>query len=157
MFKKTITFTDYNGKERTEDHFFNLSQAEVLKWIATEGDYTLDQYLLKIAKANNGQEIMDQFERIIYLAYGEKSLDGRRFIKTEEVKRNFMETEAYSVLFTEMMTDASKAAEFINGIIPEKLANDVREAMAKNKDGIPEELKDYIRPLPDKGAGGPSA
>lgn len=154
MYKKTIKYTDYAGKERTEDFYFNLNKAEVLKWITTNGDYTLDQYLLKIAKANNGQEIMEQFERLIYLSYGEQSLDGRRFIKTDEVKQNFMETEAYSELFSELVTDAEKAADFINGIIPPKLAEDVQKAMKDHPEGIPDELKDYMRPMP---AGGPGA
>lgn len=144
MYKRTITFTDYNGTKRTEDHYFNLSKAEVIKWLTTSGDYTLDKVFEKIVAKRNGKEIMKVFDELIYLSYGEKSLDGRRFDKSEEVKRNFMETEAYTVLFTELVTDAKKAAEFINKIIPQDMADEISKIYEKYPDGIPDELKDYI-------------
>lgn len=144
MYKRSITFTDYNGQERTEDHYFNLSKAEVIKWLTTSGDYTLDKVFEKIVAKRNGKEIMKIFDELIYMSYGEKSLDGRRFDKSEEVKKNFMETEAYTVLFTELVTDAKKAAEFINKIIPQDMADSIKEIYEKYPEGIPDELKDYI-------------
>lgn len=144
MYKRTITFTDYDGNERTEDHYFNLSKAEIIKWVTTSGDYSLDKVFDKIIEKRNGREIMQIFEDLIRLSYGEKSLDGRRFDKSEEVKKNFMDTEAYSVLFTELVTDAKKASEFINNIIPRDLAEEVTKIMNENKDGIPAEIMDYV-------------
>lgn len=144
MLKKTIEFVDYDGNKRKEDHYFNLNKAELIEWLTTSGDYTLDKVLLRIAKERNGRKIMETFKDLIYRSYGEKSLDGRRFIKSEEVKANFMETEAYSKLFVEICSDAKKAAEFINGLIPKDLAEEVEKAFRENPDGIPEELKDYI-------------
>lgn len=145
MHKVVIKFVDYDGNPREEEHFFNMNQAEVVEWLMTSGDYTLDKVLLKLSKERNGKEIMATFKDLIYRSYGEKSLDGRRFIKTEEVKANFMETEAYSKLFMELVTDAKKAADFVNAIIPKELADEVTKIMAEHPEGIPDEMKDYLQ------------
>lgn len=145
MLKKTIKFIDYNGEERIEDFYFNLTKAEIIEWISsTEGGYTLDQYLEHIAKKRNVKEVMESFKDLIWRSYGEKSLDGRRFIKNDEVKLNFFETEAYSILYTELVTDAKKASEFINGIIPQDMATEITKILSENPDGISDEMKDYL-------------
>lgn len=144
MYKKTIKYTDYDGNPREEDYYFNLNKAEITKWLTTSGDYTLDKLLEKLSKERNGKEIMRIFEDLIYQSYGEKSVDGRRFIKTPEVKANFMETEAYSVLFMELATDAKAAAEFVSKVIPSDLSNEVQKLIDENPNGIPENLRDYI-------------
>lgn len=143
MYKKTITFTDYNGENRTEDFFFNLSKADVIKWLTTSGDYTLDKVLERLSKERNGKKIMEIFEDLIHRSYGQKSIDGRKFEKTEEIWNDFYQTEAYSVLFTELVTDAKKASEFVNKIIPKDLADEVEKIIKDNPDSIPDELKDY--------------
>ena len=141
MIKKTITYTDCDGKERTEDFWFNLNKAEILEWMTTSGDYTLDKALDQLAKKKDGKQIMASIRDLIYRSYGEKSLDGRRFIKTPEVKANFMETDAYSVLFMELATDAKAAAEFFNGIMPKDLSEQVEKMMKEHPDASPEELR----------------
>lgn len=142
MLKKTITYEDYDGNERTEDFFFNLSKAEVVDWLTTSGGYTLDKVMEKLIKTENSKEIMEIFKDLIYRSYGEKSLDGRRFIKSKEVKDNFVETEAYSVLYMELIGDAQKASAFFNGIIPKDLAAEVNKIMA-DPDKLPPALKEY--------------
>lgn len=145
MLKKTIEYVDFNGEERTEDFWFHLSKAEILEWISsTDGSYTLDKYLVHVAKTKKPKEVMDTFKDLIWRSYGEKSLDGRRFMKSDEIKQNFFETEAYSILFTELVSDASKASEFINGIIPPDLAKEIQKIVSENPDGIPDEMKDYL-------------
>lgn len=121
MLKKTITYTDYNGDEVTEDFRFNLTKAEVAKLeITTPGG--IEKYIQKISSERNGKLIMDIFESIILGAYGEISLDGKRFIKVDENGRRlsdkFFQTEAYSILFMELITDSDKAADFIKGVLP---------------------------------------
>lgn len=150
MYKRMIKYEDFNGKEREEEHYFNLTKAEVVSWLTTNGDYSLDAVLQRLYEENDRKEIMRIFEDLIYKSYGRKSLDGRQFDKSEEAKKYFMETEAYSVLFMELIGDAKKAAEFINGIIPKDLALEVQRIMKENKDGIPDALKDYasVTPLP---------
>lgn len=147
MYKKTIEFTDYNDEKRKEDHYFHLNKSEVIKWLTTSGDYTLDKVLERLATERNGKKIMDVFEDLIHRSYGRKSLDGRRFEKTEEIWNDFYQTEAYSVLFTELVTDAAKAAEFVNKIIPKDLADEIEKIIKQNPDGISDELKDYVKPV----------
>ena len=140
MFVKTITYQDFLGNERTEEFYFNLTEAEIIEWLSTNAEYTLDQVIENMRKKMNVKGILEATKQLIYKAYGELSLDGRRFIKSEEVKNNFMETNAYSVLFMELATDASKAAEFFNSIIPKDLAASVNKLYEDNPNATPEEL-----------------
>lgn len=116
MLKKTITYKDLNGVERTEDFYFNLSKPEIVKMQASvKGGY--DVQLRSIAANLNGGQIMEFFEKLISKAYGEKSADGRRFMKSEEISRSFMETPAYEKLFEELVTDDKAAAKFVNAVM----------------------------------------
>lgn len=117
MLKKTITFTDYNGTERTEDFHFNLTKAEVMEMeMSTTGG--LAEMIQKIVAEQDAPKIIKVFKDLILKAYGEKSADGKRFIKSDELAQAFSQTEAYSILFMELATDADAAAKFINGIVP---------------------------------------
>lgn len=119
MLKKTIVYTDYNGTTRKEDFYFNLTQAEVTELeVSVEGG--LVEQINRIVAAQNGKVIIETFKDIILRAYGEKSPDGRRFIKNQEVRDAFAQTEAYSNLFMKLATDAKAASEFVNGIVPPK-------------------------------------
>lgn len=137
MFCKEITFTDYNGREVTDKFYFNLNKAEIIQWLSTSGEYTLDKVLEEIARKGNVKRIMEIFADLIQRSYGEKSLDGRRFMKNKELVEAFVETEAYSNLFVELVTDANKAAEFINSIIPSDMALEVTKLMKENPEALP--------------------
>ena len=117
MLKKTITYTDYNGSERTEDFYFNLTKAEVMEMeMGTTGG--LSERINKIIAANDLPSIITIFKDLVLRAYGEKTADGKRFIKNNDVRDAFSQTEAYSNLFMELATDANAAAKFVNGIMP---------------------------------------
>lgn len=117
MLKKTITYTDYNGAERTEDFYFNLSKAEVMEMeMSTSGG--LVEMIKKIVAAQDAPAIIKIFKDLVLKAYGEKSPDGKRFIKSEEIATAFSQTEAYSQLFMELAINADEAAKFVNGIVP---------------------------------------
>lgn len=121
MLKKTITYTDYNDVERTEDFYFNLNKAEVIEMeMGTTGG--LAEKIKRIVAAQDQPTIMKLFKEIILKAYGEKSDDGKRFKKSEEISEAFAQTEAYSILYTELATNADEAAKFINGILPANAA-----------------------------------
>lgn len=129
MLKKTITYTDYNGVERTEDKYFNLSKAEIMEMeMSTAGGFA--EMVQGIVKAQDGPAIMKIFKDIILKSYGEKSPDGKRFIKSKELSDEFSQTEAYSDLFMELCTDAEAAAAFINGIIPADVAEKAAAEMS---------------------------
>lgn len=117
MLKKTITYTDYNGTERTEDFYFNLSKAELMEMeLSTTGG--LAEMIQKIVAAQDSPAIIKIFKDLVLKAYGEKSLDGKRFVKSEEISKGFAQTEAYSILFMELANNADAAADFVNGIVP---------------------------------------
>ena len=129
MLKKTISYVDYDGNERTEDFYFNLTKAELLEMsLSTAGG--LDKYIEKITKTQDTPKLIELFKDIIIRSYGVKSDDGKRFIKNQEITEEFTQTEAYSDLFMTLATDDKEAADFLNGIIPKSLldaANNVVE------------------------------
>ena len=121
MLKETIKYTDYNGVERTEDFWFHLSKAELMEWeMGTTGGLT--EMIKRIVDAQDAPAIIKIFKELVLKAYGQKSPDGKRFIKSEELATEFSQTEAYSQLFMDLATDADKAAAFVNGIMPSDVA-----------------------------------
>ena len=123
MIKKTVTYTDFDGNERTEDFFFHLTQAEVADWeLSVEGG--LSKMLLDIIKSKDMRKIIPIYKEILIKSYGEKSPDGRRFIKNDEVRDNFTQTQAFSDLYMSLALDAEEGANFVKGIMP-KMDQDV--------------------------------
>lgn len=120
MLKKTVTYVDYNGVERTEDFYFNLSKAEVTEMeLSVEGGFS--KMLEEVVKSNDNARIIELFKEMVLKAYGEKSADGRRFVKSKELAEAFSQTEAYSEIFMELALDEKAAAAFVNGIMPANL------------------------------------
>lgn len=130
MLKKTITYTDYNGVERTEDFYFNLNKAELIELELRHAD-GFEGYLNQLIKADNRDELVDLFKKIILMSYGEKDPSGKRFIKSDELTQAFVQSEAYSELFMELATDDKAAAAFINGIVPAMASPAQLEAVTK--------------------------
>jgi len=126
LLKKRVTYTDFNGKEVTEELRFHLSKAELIEMeVAYQGG--LGAYLQRIVETNDGGKILAAFKRLLLDSYGVVSEDGKRFIKSEKAKEEFASTEAYSTLFMELATNAEAAAEFVNGIMPANLEQDVEK------------------------------
>lgn len=127
MLTRTITYTDYNGVERKENFLFNLTKAELMEMeLSVNGG--MAEMLQKVVDAKDGPTIMRLFKDLLLKAYGEKSEDGRRFMKSKEISEAFSQTEAYSIIYMELCTDDKKAAEFIEKIIPADI--DMSEARA---------------------------
>lgn len=119
MLKKNIKYVDYDGNERSEDFYFNLNKAEVIELqLGTVGGLT--KTLAKIVQEKDVSRIIEYFKTLILKAYGEKSADGRRFVKSQELRDAFEQTEAYSELFMELASNAQMAAEFVNGVLPKE-------------------------------------
>lgn len=127
MIKEPITYTDYNGNTRTEDFYFNLTKAEIMRMeMSTQGG--LAERINRIVAAQDTPAIIAVFEDLIQKSYGVKTPDGRGFLKRAEDLEAFMATEAYSELFMKLATDADAASKFVNGIIPASMAKELAEA-----------------------------
>lgn len=126
MFKKDIEYTDYNGNKRKEAFYFNLSKAELMEMeLSTSGGF--QQYINRIINAQDTPQLVKVFKELILKSYGEKSDDGKRFIKNDEIRDAFSQTEAYSELFMELATNTEAATEFVNHVIPSDMAEKVDE------------------------------
>ena len=136
MLKKTINYTDYNGNERTEDFYFNLTEAEILEMEMSKTG-GLAESIQRIVQAQDIPAIIKVFKDLVLRAYGVKSPDGKRFIKNDSLREEFEQTEAYSKLFMELATDSDKAAEFINKIVPAHMADKANVIQAKNVSQLP--------------------
>ena len=127
MYTKTVTYTDYDGNERTEDFYFNLNKAELMEMnMSVAGG--LERKLKRMIESQNAPEISAMFKEILLKSYGEKTLDGKRFVKVRDGHRlsdDFAETEAYSEIYSELLMNEEAATEFINGVIPRNLAQEM--------------------------------
>lgn len=131
MIKKTITYEDFNGVSRTETFYFHFSQAEILEMeMGTAGGFA--ERIQKIVDAKDQPAIIKLVKDFVLDAYGEKSADGKRFMKSEEIRTAFVENPAFSEIFMELATDAGKAAEFVNGVVPDNIKDKIAAA-ANNK------------------------
>lgn len=119
MLKKTVTYIDFDGNERTEDFFFNLTEQEIAEMeLSTEGG--LGNFINKAVAAKSQVELIELFKKLILAAYGVKSADGRRFVKNDAVREDFMSTQVFSDIYMELVQDADKASAFFNGIVPKE-------------------------------------
>lgn len=130
MLKKVLTYTDFDGEERTEEFYFNLTKAELVKmrYSAAGG---MEKRLQRIVNEKDPHKIIEVIEDFIKASYGVKSDDGKRFIKSEKLFEDFKSTEAYSDLLIQLMTDEGAAASFVNGIVPPDVARAAAEESAK--------------------------
>lgn len=120
MLKRTIEYVDYDGVQRKEDFYFNLSQSEIAKMeLSTDGGMV--SKIKRVVDSKDGGEIMKMFEELILASYGEKTEDGKHFMKSDEIAKRFSCTPAYDKLFMELCTDPNVGAAFFNGIVPQEL------------------------------------
>lgn len=132
MIKKTISYTDYFGKERKEDFYFNLTKAELIEMeMTTAGG--MEYYLTKITQEEDREKLFMYFKQVILAGYGEKSDDGRQFIKNDELRQKFVQCPAYDVLLMEFFENPEYAAKFINEMMPADLTEKVAELQANNQ------------------------
>lgn len=141
MLSKQITYTDYNGVTRTETFYFNLSKAELAEMQLTHpGGYV--EYLERIIDSKDQAEIVKAFKVLVLNSYGVKSEDGKRFCKSEEISREFEESEAYSELFMELLGDTDAASNFVNGIMPKiDMTEEQKAELAARTKNLIEEKK----------------
>ena len=136
MLKKTINYTDYNGNERTEDFYFNLTEAEILEMEMSQTG-GLAESIQRIVQAQDIPAIIKVFKDLVLRAYGVKSPDGKRFIKNDSLREDFEQTEAYSKLFMELYKNPYKASELINKIVPVHISEKVNAIQDQNGSKLP--------------------
>lgn len=130
MLKKRITYTDFDGVERTEEFYFNLTEQELVEWnLMTAGG--VEGFLKAAVDAKRNSQLAELFKKLIMMAYGVKSADGRKFEKNDAVREDFASTQAFSDLYIELISDADKASEFFNGIMPKKVQQQAALTVAK--------------------------
>lgn len=131
MLKKPIAYTDYNGNPQVETHYFNLNKAELAELqVSTAGG--LGERINNAIESQDPAVIVSVLKEIILKAYGQKSDDGKRFIKTEEMRNEFSQTEAYSELFGELVQNPDAVSEFVTGIVPPDIAQKINEEKNAN-------------------------
>lgn len=135
MLKKSITYEDLEGNKVTEDFYFNLNKGELLELEITAGKKGFAEMLKAIVASEDGKAIVENFKMIILKAYGKKSEDGKRFIKNQDLRDEFEQSDAYSELFVSLISDAGEGARFVNGVVPANMAEQ-----------LPGQPHDYQRP-----------
>lgn len=119
MLKKTVTYIDFDGNERTEDFFFNFTEQEITQMeLSTEGG--LSALIARITAAKSQKELIELFKKLVLAAYGVKSPDGRKFIKSDAIREDFESTQAFSDIYMELVTDADKASDFFKAVVPKE-------------------------------------
>lgn len=120
MLKHKITYKDFDGDDVTEEFYFNINKSELIE-LEVEHKEGMQEYLQRIVKAEDRKTMVAEFKKIILLAYGEKSEDGKRFIKSDDLRTAFSQTAAYDALFMQLTTDAEASAKFIQAVLPQDL------------------------------------
>jgi hypothetical protein len=124
MLKRAITYEDFNGETVTEEFYFNITKSELVELEVGHGEGGIEAFIKRIVKAQDNKELIAEFKRIILLSYGVKSADGRRFMKSDELRTEFEQTAAFDALFIELATSDDAAAKFIQGILPRDMTPD---------------------------------
>lgn len=137
MIKQTITYTNYNDEEVTEDFYFNLDEDELIELELVAGGKGFGETLMEIVEAKDGERLMATFKKVLRMAVGRKSEDGRKFKKNDEIISDFVDTRAYSMLFVKLATDLEFAAEFVNGLLPSGIQKASADQKAPSNPELP--------------------
>ena len=135
MYKKNITYTDFNGDERTDAFYFNLSDAEILEFQVSYGG-EMSRIMSNMLEKRDAKGLLGIITDLIQTSYGEKSSDGKRFMKNQEIKDSFVTTDAYSKLVLELLNDEKEFEKFMTNVIPSAKREALNEMIRKREQGI---------------------
>lgn len=130
MLKRDITYEDFNGDTVTEVFYFNLTKSELIE-LQVSYDGGLEAVIQRIVKAEDLRALVSEFKKLILLSYGERTADGKRFVKNDDVREAFSQTAAYDKLFVELSTDDEAAVKFVEGIMPFDMVQEAKKAEAE--------------------------
>lgn len=122
MISKTLTYLDFNGDKHTREFWFHLSVPEITKLQFKDKDQTMFDALVKMTEEENAREVLDLLETMVRAAVGQRSENGARLTKNDDIRAELFETEAYSVLFEQLLQDPDEVARFLQGVLPKSLA-----------------------------------
>lgn len=146
MIKQELTYEDFDGNEVTESFHFHLSKSKIIELEAEYGEEGFEASLLKVVEAKDNPTILSEFKKILLMAYGVRSEDGKRFEQSPELSASFSQSPAYDELFVKMLQDAEFAGEFINGLVPRNVARAVAEHRAQQMDAVDVEAVETMPP-----------
>ncbi len=129
MLKREIAYEDFNENQVTDIVYFNISKPELIE-LEVEYKEGFAELLKRIIAANDHKELIKRFKEIVLMAYGEKSEDGKSFVKSDARRNAFSQTAAYNALFTELATDDNAASNFIKGVLPKDMSADFEKGLA---------------------------
>lgn len=134
MYKIVIPYHDMDGNEINNEEFrFHLSKAKILELEISAPGGSLYVMMNNLIKKRDGKNIMETYKKLILMSYGEISDDRKGFVQNKELSEAFEQTEAYSELFTSLVTDPDKAEEFFESILPADIAAKYKEEAAKGE------------------------
>lgn len=116
MLAEKIKYVDLDGQELEETFYFNLSKAEMVELELIYGG--LEDYMNRLVQDRNTAELVKFYKAFILKAYGERGVDRKRFIKSQELRDKFEQTDAFSELFCKLTLDIDYAKRFLMGILP---------------------------------------
>lgn len=141
MLKKTVTYTDFFGEQHTEDFYFHMTKLELSEMAVTEGElFSKLQTIDTDSAPQKALEIISMFRELITKAYGERSEDGKRFIKEEKLQKEFSQTAAFDHILSALVTHEDDPIEFMKAILPPDLAKQAQEHMDQQA-GKPQDFK----------------
>ncbi len=144
MLKREINFEDFNGNPSTEVFYFNISKPELIE-LEVEYDEGFGAMIQGVIDAKDHKTLIKRFKDIVLMAYGQKSVDGKRFIKSEQLREEFAQTAAYSALFMELATDDNAAVIFLKSVLPRDMVGEFDKAVTSTPSPPPTP----ITPIPN--------
>ena len=132
MIKKTVKYVDFNGVDKSEDLYFNLTKTE-LNNLNFKHHGTYSDQLKAIVDNKDVKLVTELFAEIIQRGYGIKSEDGRNFRKSPEILYDFTTSAVYDALMTELLENADEAANLFVGMLPSDLQGQVKDEMKKGQ------------------------
>ncbi len=131
MLKRAINYEDFEGNPAVDVFYFNISEPELIE-LEVEFDKGFKKMLESIIEAKDHKNLIKRFKEIVLMAYGQKSEDGKRFIKSDQLREEFSQTAAFNTLFIEFATDDKKAATFLKSVLPKDMIGEIDKALADN-------------------------
>jgi hypothetical protein len=147
LIKKTIKYKDFNDEEVEETFYFHLSKADLIELEVSHKD-GLGEALQKVIAAKDNETLYREFKKILLMSYGKRSDDGKRFIKTQELRDEFQSTNAFSEMIMLLATDTDFATDFINNLTPAGMVEELTRQAAQAGEGSPEVSDEVVKPEP---------